>query len=246
MDKYLTKADKELYIFDSDAELSDHAILLWRQFAQRAINKHNYFAAALSGGKTPKKFYRGLAKHVDDFLWHKTHIFQVDERFVKRDHIDSNYKSLNDNLFEPLDLPKKNIHAIKTDVPIDKSIALYQYVISSFFGITESKRPIFDLVMLGVGEDGHTASLFPFQLDTFKTSKNVVAASGSHVMHERITLTLPVLKQAKNIIFMVTGANKAEIVKKVIDNDPKLPASFVKPTDGKLFFLLDKAAACKL
>ncbi len=233
--------DKRI-IIKSDKEINEYAISLWQQFLQAAIADHGYFAVALSGGKTPKDFYQWLAKH-RDLPWDKTHIFQVDERFVPREHQDNNYKLLNDNLFASLKLAEKNIHTIKTDVPIDKSIALYQYAISNFFAIGDQERPQFDLVMLGIGEDGHTGSLFPFQMDTFDTPKNVVAASGSHVAHERVTLTLPVIKQAQNVIFLVTGANKADIVKRVIDNDPKLPASFVKPMSGKLFFLLDQAAA---
>jgi len=245
MDKRINKDDKEIYVFDDDATINAHAISLWRQFSQSAIGDHGYFAVALSGGKTPKSFYRALAQQ-DDLPWDKTHIFQVDERFVTRNHSDNNYKLLNDNLFTPLKLSEKNIHGIKTDVPIDKSIEIYQWELNNFFHTTAQHRPIFDLIMLGVGEDGHTASLFPFQLDTFETPKNVVAASGSHVMHQRVTLTLPVIKQAQNIIFLVTGANKAEVVKKVVDNDPKLPASFVKPVSGNLFFLLDQAAAGEL
>ena len=252
MDKRIKKQDKEIYIIDDYDEISRAAISLWQQISQAAISNHGYFAVALSGGKTPKNFYQALAKR-DDLPWDKTHIFQVDERFVTRNHSDSNYKLLNDNLFAALKLPEKNIHGIKTDVPIDKSVMLYRYAINNFFHIpdpaaplTETARPQFDLIMLGVGEDGHTASLFPFQMDTFDTPKNVVAASGSHVMHERVTLTLPAIKQAQNIIFLVTGADKANIIKRVIDNDPKLPASFVKPISGKLFFLLDQAAACNL
>lgn len=250
--KRIAKSDKEIYVFDNYSEISAYIISLWRQFSQNAIARHDYFAVALSGGKTPKKLYQVLAKH-NDLPWNRTHIFQVDERFVKRDHPDSNYKLLNDNLFIPLNFPEKNIHGIKTDVPIDKSLMLYRYAINNFFHIadpaeplTETAPPQFDLIMLGIGDDGHTASLFPFQLDTFDTPKNVVAASGSHVMHERVTLTLPVIRQAKNIIFLVVGDNKAEIVKRVIDNDPKLPASFVKPVDGKLIFVLDQAAASSL
>ena len=212
----INKSDKEIYIFDNNQELSEYAIVLWQQFSQNAIVDHDYFAVALSGGKTPIGFYQVLAKH-DDLPWDNTHIFQVDERFVKRYHPDSNYKLLNDNLFVPLNLSEKNLHTIKTDVPIDKSIMLYRYAINNFFHIadsadrfTETAPPQFDLIMLGIGEDGHTASLFPFQLDTFDTPKNVVATSGSHVVHERITLTLPAIKQAKNIIFLVTGKDKAE------------------------------------
>lgn len=248
----INKSDKEICVFDNHSEVSEYAIALWREFSQNAIADHDRFAVALSGGKTPKEFYQALARH-DDLPWNHTHIFQVDERFVKRDHPDSNYKLLNDNLFMPLNLPEKNIHSIRTDVPIDKSIILYRNTINNFFHIadsaerfTETAPPQFDLIMLGIGEDGHTASLFPFQLDTFDTPKNVVATSGSHVMHERITLTLPAIKRAKNIIFLVTGKNKAEVVKQVIDNNPKLPASFVKPSSGKLHFLLDRNAASKL
>lgn len=245
MDKHMIKPDKEVYVFANDNEINAHAISLWRQFSQSAICDHGYFAVALSGGKTPKSFYQALARQ-GDLPWDKTHIFQVDERFVTRNHIDNNFKLLNDNLFAPLKLSEKNIHGIKTDVPIDKSIELYQYNLSNFFDILDRERPVFDLIMLGIGEDGHTASLFPFQMDTFETPKNVIATSGSHVVHQRVTLTLPVLKQAQNVIFLVTGANKAEIVKKVIDNDPKLPASFVKPISGNLFFLLDQAASGEL
>lgn len=242
MDKRIKKADKEIFVFADEAAINMYAVYLWRQISQNAICNHGYFAVALSGGKTPKSFYQSLAAQVD-LLWDKTHVFQVDERFVTRNHVDSNYKLLRDNLFVPLKLPAKNIHGIKTDVPIDKSLELYQYSLSSFFNITDQHRPVFDLIMLGIGEDGHTASLFPFQMDTFDTPKNMVATSGSHVMHERVTLTLPVIKQARNIIFLVTGANKTEIVKRVVNNDPKLPASFVKPDAGNLFFLLDRTAA---
>jgi 6-phosphogluconolactonase len=239
---------KDVLVFNQPEHLLDFLIHTWRTVAEEAVADRGFFSVALSGGSTPVKFYRKLA-HAESLPWDKTHIFMVDERFVPFDHRDSNYCMINETLLSNINIPSQNIHPIVTsDIRAEDSAAGYEKKIMSFFHITEGEVPVFDLVLLGIGEDGHTASLFPGS-DALKESLHLAAntaPSGSHT-HERITITLPAINNAGNILFMATGGRKAHIVREILTSrNNTLPAAFVSPLRGCLYFILDKEAASLL
>jgi 6-phosphogluconolactonase len=239
---------KEVLVFDQPEHLLDFLIHTWNAIAEEAVAERGFFSVALSGGSTPVKFYRKLA-HAESLPWDKTHIFIVDERFVPFDHRDSNYCMINETLLSNINIPHQNIHpVVTTHKSARDSAAGYERKIISFFHLTEGEAPAFDLILLGIGEDGHTASLFPGE-DALQEKRHLavnVAPSESH-NHERITLTIPVINNARNIMFMVTGDSKAEVIMEILDKrESALPAVFVSPDHGSLYFLLDKEAASRL
>ncbi len=242
-------SNRKVLIFRNSNEMSGFAIKKWQEISKSAINKKGYFTAALSGGKTPVPFYRKLARSKNSLPWDKTHIFMADERFVPYRNKDSNFRMINNTLFRNLDIPSENIHAIATEnITLRESVKSYEKNLSSFFKLKSGDFPSFDLILLGMGEDGHTASLFP-GIPAINEKRHLAAPVSSPEISgkDRITLTLPVINNAKNIIFLVTGSNKAGIVRYVIEGkNTSLPAARVKPVKGKVFFLLDKEAGALL
>jgi 6-phosphogluconolactonase len=232
----------------NDDEIADFVVLRWEEISREAIDAAGFFAAAVSGGKTPIPIYRRLADRKDSLPWQQTHIFLVDERFVPPHHPDSNFRMVEETLLSRVPLPLENIHPIPTE-PATPYLAAQKYEedLRRFFGASPGNFPRFDLILLGIGEDGHTASLFPGRLP-LKDSKQLAAAiTLDETRHSRITLTLPVINQAKNILFLVTGEDKAVIAGRVIqEGDAALPASLVRPQTGSLMFLLDRGASSRL
>ncbi len=172
------------------------------------------------------------------------HFFWADERFVPHDHTESNYRVLKENLLGRIPIPSENVHPVGTDESsISISVRTYENEIKQFFQLSENKLPEFDLILLGMGEDGHTASLFPGTEVLKERDRLVASVRDQKHNYLRITLTLPVINKAENIAFLISGKNKASVVKKVIhDKDACLPASLVEQEKGNLFFLLDEDA----
>lgn len=244
MDKRIIIKQREILIFASPQQLAVYACKLWREIAAKAIAERNYFTVALSGGKSPIVFYQMLAQDKQNNYWGKTDVFQVDERFVPHNHQDSNFKLLQDNLFAPLKLPRSKIHAIQTDMSLQHAVQGYAKELDDFFQVTVPQYPQFDLIMLGVGKDGHTASIFPHHPEQLQIQTMVAATATKTMSHQRITISLPLINNARNVVFIVTGKDKAEILAQIIkQEDQQLPAALVKPVDGKLLFLLDAEAA---
>jgi 6-phosphogluconolactonase len=210
--------------------------------------RKGFFAAALSGGTTPSDFYRGLANHQDDFPWSKTHLFLVDERFVPWDHPDSNLGMLRTLFLETVPIPKENVHPVMTsELALEKAADLYEQELQSVFNLTDTMLPEFDCIILGMGADGHTASLFPGEPELQEGQRLVVRIPQGSRPQARISLTLPVINNANHAYFIVTGKQKAGIVKRVIEeHDAALPATLVQPTKGELVFVLDTDAASLL
>lgn len=208
------------------------------------------FVLALSGGSTPRRLYEllGGEEYRQRCNWNKVHIFQVDERFVPHTHRDSNFRFLNEALFVPASVPRSNIHPVRTTVvSVSDSASLYEDEIRIFFHPLPDAVPVFDCVVLGIGEDGHTASLFPGGISHEETGQFVLPVEDARYMHPRITFSLPVLNHAENIIFLAIGKTKASIVKTVIrKEDRSLPASLVHPAHDNLYFFLDNGAASLL
>jgi 6-phosphogluconolactonase len=235
--------DKEILIFKDVSQLFDYAVEKWKEFCGDAIKNKGSFEVALSGGKTPIGLYRKLAGLKDSLPWDKTHIFMVDERLVPFDNSASNYRMIYETLLTHIYIPAENIHPIPTDDTPQASAISYEKDLIRHFKLKPGEAPEFDLILLGIGEDGHTASLFP-DTPLFKEETCLAVAVFSPNRRERISLTLRVINNAKNIIFLVTGNNKAHIISEILEKDNKdLPASMVRPRHGRLFFLIDEQAA---
>ena len=239
----------DVFIFRNSSEISGFLLRRWKEIADAAINKKGYFAAALSGGQTPVDFYITLAGCRDAVFWGKTHLFFVDERNVPPDHPDSNYRLLSDILLGPVTLlSPQNLHPVPFE-PNDPGRAALQYeqMLKNFFRVRPDEVPAFDFVLLGIGADGHTASLFPGDQAVNETSHLSTFAMLDKQRHNRITLTLPVINQAEHVFMLATGTGKAEIIRKIIEEkDFSFPAARVNPKQGALTFIFDTAAASAL
>jgi 6-phosphogluconolactonase len=200
---------------------------------------------ALAGGTTPRALYELLAARTD-IAWDATHFFFGDERHVPPDHPDSNYRMAEEAMLAHVPVPESNVHRIKTENP-DAAAAAADYAseLRSVFHLNGGELPRFDLVLLGMGPDGHTASLFP-GTDVLNEQQALVAAPWVPKMHSfRVTMTLPVLNNAANVVFMAGGLEKASVLKEVLEenSDPPFPSQLVRPQDGRLLWMVDRAAA---
>ena len=226
--------EEDLWIF-----LADY----WAEVSQAAVGEKGFFVAALSGGRTPIPFYQKMTEPGEEFHWGETHIFLADERFVPHGHPDSNFGMLSETLFNRVPIPSSQVHPIPVEEATPEHAAVrYEEEIRKFFRPGPGKFPRFDLILLGIGTDGHTASLFPGTPVLENRESLVAAVRLDEKRHHRITLTLPVLNQSANIVFLARGKEKASIVKRVLRRDLDLPASRVRPVRGEVFFVLDSAA----
>ena len=216
---------------------------------QAAISAHGRFTVALSGGSTPKSLYSLLAAQHADFAWDRTFLFFGDERHVPPDHPDSNYRMVNAALLTRISIPAENVFRVKTENPDAEAAALeYENELRNFFALKPGEFPRFDLILLGLGPDGHTASLFPGSEGLKEQSRLVIANWVEKFNTHRITFTFPVLNHAAQIMFLASGPDKADMVQQVLEGKvtPPYPSQQVRPIDGTLLWMLDKAAAAKL
>lgn len=239
---------REVKVFKNIYEMTFFVIERWIEISESAINKKGRFEAGLSGGRTPTSLYQGLSEF-RKLPWERTHIFLVDERFVPYESSENNYHMINQTLLRHINIPEENIHSIPTqEKTLPASAEKYERDLISHFKLSQNEFPRFDLILLGMGEDGHTASIFP-DTPAVKERTRLVTAVAETVRfrNDRITVTMPVINNAENVIFMVSGYNKANAVKRVIgEEDSLLPASMVNPKKGKLYFLVDEEAAAYL
>jgi len=241
--------DERIEIFDDFESLSDSFIEKWTDIALNAISANSLFCAALSGGKTPLPIYNKLSQNINKSIADKSHIFTVDERFVPHDNTESNSKNIREAMSDFFSGTEACFYPVKTEgITPKQSAASYEKSIINFFGKNnKTKIPSFDLTVLGVGEDGHTASLFPGTSDLNEESKLVINTNAPGKKHPRITMTFPLINCSKNIIIIITGKNKAKIAKSVIeDNEKKYPASYIGSLTGATVCMLDKDAASLL
>lgn len=236
-----------LRVFPRSTEMTAFLLRQWQEKASEVIAQRGFFSAALSGGTAPIDFYRGLAG-LRDFPWAKTHIFLVDERFVPWDDRDSNYGMLQKLFLDAVGIPAENMHPITTSgASPQKAAELYEKELRRFFRLTSASVPAFDCLSLGMGEDGHVASLFPGSAELAEQTRLVVPIPEGRRPQARISLSLPVINNAQQVFCIVTGKQKAGIVKRVIEErEAALPASLLQPTTGKLLFVLDADAASLL
>jgi len=235
-------------IFDDENQMLKFMVEKWEDILQEGIQRKGYFTVGLSGGKTPIMFYQKLAEWDSKSSWERTQVFLVDERFVSLDNKDSNYRMLRETLLGKIVIPQKNIHPITTGKgSLEASAREYEKDLKSFFKVSKGQMPDFDLILLGIGEDGHTASLFPGSKALSECRRLTAAVVLDEVRHDRISLTLPVINHAEHVIFLARGANKAPVLEKIIgEDDPSLPASMVRPRSGNLLFVIDLEASSQL
>ncbi|HQP11058.1 MAG TPA: 6-phosphogluconolactonase [Candidatus Omnitrophota bacterium] len=239
---------RKILIFENTYTLTNYLFEQWIKMAQEAIRRSNRFTVALSGGRSPMEFYCKLSSLRDFSLWQRTHIFLGDERFVPWEDNSSNFKMIKENLLDYVNIPTENIHPIPVQ---QKNVALcadqYKEELVQFFEFNENNAPRFDFILLGIGTDGHTASLYPDddQVD-LPPGRLVLPVTLPRLKHERITLTLPVINNARHIMALMIGASKAEIINQIVEKNLIVPMSKVDPSNGQLTYLLDREAAQKL
>ncbi len=243
-------------VYPDVAALSVAAGQRFLQLAQAAVAKQGVFTVALAGGSTPRGLYTALETepHLRVAIpWAQIHFFFGDERHVPPDHPDSNYRMANEAMFQRLPREWLHVHRIPGELPDPAEAAgIYAAEMRRFFeaqGLVEDGFPKFDLVLLGMGPDGHTASLFPGTPALQENRRWVVANWVEKLNTHRITMTLPVLNRAAEIILLVAGAEKAPILAEVLELTtpaPKYPVQMVQPLKGTKRWMLDKAAAAQL
>jgi 6-phosphogluconolactonase len=231
-------------IFNTKEDIASQAADLFVAAAQNAIEKQGRFVVALTGGSSPVALYTLLATapYKNKIDWEKVYVFWGDERWVPLDDALSNAKMANDTLLSHVNIPKNNIfHMYKQGVSADAYAVEYEESIKSITG----EDGQFDLILLGMGDDGHTASLFPGQAVLQEQDKWVAAYYLESQSMFRITLTAPIINKAKQIVVLTFGENKAHALNEVLHgayNPEKYPTQLIKPLDGELLFLTDKAA----
>ncbi len=238
---------REIWIAPDLEHLIEHLYQKWVIWGRKILSEKHIFTCAFSGGKSPQPFFQRLAAFSETDFWARTHIFQVDERFVPFDHPESNGRVIYETLLKPVKLPRTNIHLIPTHADsVEKAAAKYEQELKSFFPAGEGPVPAFDFILLGIGEDGHTASLFPSSLQLKEKDQLVVAVSCPSTPPSRISLSLSILNQAREVCFLVHGQAKANILKVILEEERSLPASLVAPASGQLSFFCDQEAASQL
>ena len=233
-------------VMPSADSVIDAAAALFAARADEAVRERGRFGAVLSGGSTPRPLYERLAGRPlrERVPWHATHLFWSDERCVPSDDPASNHGMVARTLLAGAPVPAEQIHPVPcADDPVDAATA-YARALRTF---GSGGPPRFDLVLLGMGADGHTASLFPGESTLAERERLAVPARGPEDGPWRVTLTLPVLNNARTVLFLVTGSGKAAAVRRVLtgaeDDDDRPPAARVRPADGELIWLVDADAA---
>jgi 6-phosphogluconolactonase len=235
----------ELKVFSNPLEVARAAAKHFVNQHCKAIAQSDGFCVALSGGSTPKLLYQLLADpnepYIQQIAWNKTLFFFTDERNVPPNHPDSNYRMVYEAMFAHV--PKTEIYRIPGEKRAAEAAKEYEAALVEFYGASE---PDFDLILLGLGEEGHTASLFPNSPALKETERFVVAPWVEKLNAYRITMTLPVLNGGKSVLFLVTGDSKAEILRTVMNTPPNpdlYPAQAISPTSGAVSWFVDEAAA---
>lgn len=236
----------------SDLEaLSQDAARRWLSIAQKAVTERGKFSVALSGGNTPRRLYQIMASspYKEQAPWAQTYIFWGDERRVPPSDDQSDYKMARETLLDFVPVPPENINRMLGEGLASAAVRDYETRLDRFFGLDERDWPRFDLVLLGLGPDGHTASMFPGTRAVSDVTNKVIVFEVPQLKVERMTLTRRVFNNARNVIFLVSGADKAPALAATLegpDLPSKYPARVINPTDGNLIWLVDQAASAEL
>jgi 6-phosphogluconolactonase len=229
------------------------AAQLFAMSVEKAVAARGIARVAISGGSTPKATFKLLADPSGPFLatvpWDKLQLFWVDERCVGPDDPESNYGVARELLLTKVPIPESNVFRMEGELDPDEAASRYESVLRNTMKLEGAESPAFDLVALGMGPDGHTASLFPHTAALDEIGRLVVANHVAQKDTYRITLTWPVINQAKEVVFELDGAGKADVLAEVLTGPrdiERLPSQLIRPSNGKLLFLLDEAVAAKL
>ncbi len=233
-------------VFDKPIDVAEaFAEFFYSQYKDKKEKGKELFIA-LSGGNTPKIIFQLLAdKYADKIDWKTIHFYWGDERMVPVDNSESNYGVAKKLFFDKIKIPEVNVHFIKGEREPENETNRYACNIKNYVPSLDD-IPIFDIIMLGMGDDGHTLSIFPNQIDLMKSNNICEVAVHPKTNQTRITLTGKIANNAKNIIFLVTGENKAEVLKSILNKEEgyeEYPSALITPESGKLFWYLDSDAA---
>jgi len=240
--------DAEIVVVSDEEALAHAAAMRLTVLARQAVDSRGRASVVLSGGSTPRRLFALLAEepYRSQIPWDQTYLFWADERCVPPEDAGSNYRLAKQLLISQVPIPPDNVHRMLGELEPEAAARAYERELQDFFC---GPRPRFDLVLLGLGEDGHTASLFP-DSPLLAEKEHLVApttASYQDRPAERITLTLPAINTARQVLFLVAGSAKAGIVKSVLKGPgSRFPAQGIRPTAGSLGWLLDAAAAAQL
>jgi 6-phosphogluconolactonase len=233
------------------SEVASKATEIFFESARHAIDRRDSFRVAMSGGSTPRRMYRVMATSPerDEIDWSNVDVFWGDERFVPHDHGDSNFRVCYDELLRVLPIPRERYHPVPTQLEPDAAAASYEQTVREVFDLEDGEVPEFDLMLLGIGDDGHTASLFPGTDALQERERLVVANYVPQQESMRITMTVPVIISARRIAVLVTGSNKAEAVGRALEgtyNLDETPSQILREARGEVIWLLDRFAGTNL
>lgn len=238
-----------IQVFDDKPAVAKAAAQLFLETAVKAVAKNGRFLVALSGGSTPAALFSLLKEqpYINQIPWSKTHVFWSDERLVPPDEDGSNFKQANDLFLRFTAVPPNQIYRAKGEMPSETAVADYKSQLQTITRMGES-LPIFDLILLGMGNDGHTASLFPGPISKEEENEPIIAVTADYDGRpaHRLTFTPHLINKARLILLLVTGDSKATTVNHVINgetNQEKWPVQRIQPSNGQIFWYLDQAAA---
>ena len=240
-------------VWPTSAAMAEGSARLFAAHVEKAVSTRGIARVAISGGSTPKAMFKLLADPAGPFLqtipWDKLQLFWVDERCVPPDDPESNYGVARELLLSQVPIPPEHVYRMEGELDPEEAAARYESTLRNVMKLEGAESPAFDLVMLGMGPDGHTASLFPHTAGLDEMGRLVIANHVPQKESWRISLTWPVINQAGEVAFEIEGASKADVLAEVLTGprEPeRLPSQLIRPSSGKLLFLLDEAAAAKL
>jgi 6-phosphogluconolactonase len=244
----MSAATPQIRVYD-DLDALAHAAA--EIFVARSQQAPGVYRVALSGGRTPIGLHNALvaSPYRERVAWERVQFYWGDDRCVPPDDEESNYRMARETLLEPLGIPAEQIHRMRTELPPAEAANQYEQELRATFDLAAGELPRFDFNLLGMGPDGHTASLFPHTAALMEMERLVVANEVPQLQTTRITLTAPVFNAAATTIFMIAGADKADALHAVLRgpvNPEEYPTQLIAPTNGELLYLLDRAAAAKL
>lgn len=247
----MTNRPRRVEVFDDAVALGEAAAQRFARRALSAVAARGRFTVALAGGRTPNVVYELLATRYHRAVpWHAIDVFWGDERHVPPTDGESNYRAAYDMMLSRVPIPADRVHRIRGELPDARAAAAdYERVLHREFALQDGEAPRFDLVLLGLGSDGHTASLFPGSDALTEREKLVCAPWVEHLQAHRITLSLRALEPAAAVVFLVSGAEKAGVLRDVLEGDGRigpLPAQLIQPTAGEVTWMIDRAAAARL
>ena len=242
-----TEGERGKVIIAEDPEtLARKGAELFLHSAVSAVHQRGRFSVALSGGSTPRPMNRLLAcsPYISEIPWNDTHIFMVDERIVPFEDSASNFGTARRDFLDSVPIPSENLHPMPVHDTPEIGADHYEEELKSFF---INRNPVFDLILLGIGTDGHTASMFPGDRKTHASKRWVLHVKGGNPDVYRISLTFNLINQGRSVAFLISGSNKAPLLKALLENSQNnYPASLIHPASGDLLWMVDQAAASRL